>query len=147
MKDYSQSSYHLDDGTNISKVFKQEKVNNGLGRWYLLLKQFDIKVISNKNNLILFSINDVEYYYGIPSQKIRRRGDNEWTGKIIHKLKDDLNITPKKVDKNIDTKNEKISDNIFNFGKYKGETIESVKEKDINYYNWCKENIKELKNI
>ena len=41
---------------------------------------------------------------------------------------------------NIDNKKMNF-DTVLNFGKYKGETIEEVYEKDASYLQWCLENI------
>lgn len=134
------------DGINISKIFKLEKVYYGQVRWYSLYKKYQITKISENNNLILFSIGDIKYYYGIPSQKIRRKGDKIWSSKIITELKKDFN------NNNIplrEIKEEKLSPESPAPGKYKGHTWYYVLENDPQYVNWFisvtdKEDLKQM---
>ena len=45
---------------------------------------------------------------------------------------------------NIDNKKMNF-DTVLNFGKYKGETVEEVYQKDASYLQWCLENIERFK--
>lgn len=90
MSRFINSSYHYDDGTNISKVIKKRKVNNGKSKFEKLKLKYDIVVIEIVNNTICFQLGNKTYYYGIPSQKIRLKGENIWTSKIAEKLKFDF---------------------------------------------------------
>ncbi len=48
------------------------------------IERFDGKIIENKNNILLFSIGDKTFYYGLASRKIRVKGGTlKWNTKII----------------------------------------------------------------
>lgn len=79
-----------ENGVRIDRAHKEQKVDWGRIRFHKLLLDYDILIINEINNVICFQIEDRIYYYGIPSQKIREEGSNEWTGKIITKLKSDF---------------------------------------------------------
>lgn len=86
MKNYYESSYHYDDGTNISSALKEGKVKLGWIKFFKIKERFGIESWENKNNIIVFKINSVEYNFGLVSQKIRKTGHNKWTGKVIDLL-------------------------------------------------------------
>lgn len=90
-KDYSNSFHHYDDGTSIAANLKAKKVEKGYVLFNDLYDRYDIIIISNISNTILFSIGNKEYYFGIPSKKIRKKGNSIWTGGIVSFLKKDWN--------------------------------------------------------
>jgi hypothetical protein len=79
------------DGVNISKIYKEQKIGWGNNTFHKLTLKYDIEVISDNNNLIQFKLGDKIYYFGVASSKIREKGSNEWTTKIMTKLKSDFN--------------------------------------------------------
>lgn len=135
---YYDSSYHLDNGENISKIVKRKKVGYGLQRWNDLYQKYDIEIISNKNNLILFSIENKEYYYGIPSQKIKRRYDRVWNSKVVTELKKDFNEIPlrKNIVEKIKIKKLHHLPTDMAPGKHKDKNWLQVKQEDPNYIKW-----------
>ena len=133
---------------NISQIVKQRLIKYGQVRWYNLYKKYEITKISENNNLILFSIGNIKYYYGIPSQKIRRKGNRTWYTKIVTELKKDFNndIPLRQIyeeEKYIITPESPAP------GKYKGHTWLYVLQNDPNYVNWFisvtdKEDLKQM---
>lgn len=136
---------YIINGENISKIAKRKKVGYGNVRWYNLLNTYDIKVIKENNNLILFSIEDKEYYYGVPSQKIRRKGDTIWSSKIITELKKDFGTIPIRKESTIT----KYTPESLAPGKHKDKTWIQVSQEDPGYIKWMIDNTKdkELKNM
>lgn len=129
---------------NISTIFKQEKVNYGLCRWYKLYEKYLITSYVNKNNIILFTIGDKEFYYGIPSQKVRKKGDSKWTGKIVELFKNEFDELP--IRKEPLVKKDKLTpESEITFGKYKGMTYNDLYIKDEGYFIWALENTKDTK--
>jgi hypothetical protein len=133
----SREDYEI-NGENISKVVKRKKVAFGLQRWNNLYQKYEINIISNKNNIILFSINDKEYYYGLPSQKIKRRYDRVWNSKIITELKKDFDKIPlrENVVKKVQIKKIYPLPTDMAPGKHKDKTWLQVKQEDENYIKW-----------
>jgi hypothetical protein len=136
-------------GVNISKIVKKEKVNNGLYRWIKLKEKYNIKTITENNNVILFSIEDKQYYYGVPSQKIRRKGDKVWTGKIVAELKKDFVKIPLNTNVIIESKIKSYLPTDNAPGKHKDKTWLEVSQKDPNYVKWMIDTTKnkELKSM
>lgn len=73
-----------------NKVMKADKVKYGRIKFGELKKKFIIQIIFDRNNIIKFTIGINVYYYGVPSCKIRKSGEKEWTTKIVSKFKSDL---------------------------------------------------------
>ena len=84
--------------TNVSKLAKQNKIKYGNIKFNKLKERFDIEVIENNNNIINFKIFGNEYYYGLVSSKIRRKGEREWTGKLIKTLQHDIDEMYKNIE-------------------------------------------------
>ncbi len=61
--------------------------------------------------------------------------------KEVEKLKDGV-ITKKS---EIGGNSSKVTQNCFNFGKYRGKSYEEIKRDDPRYYEWCRENVKNFK--
>jgi hypothetical protein len=142
-----ENDYTIGD-KNISQIIKEQKVNFGLKRWYDVKNKFNITIYEHQdNNIIIFTLNGVQYYYGIPSQKIRRKGEREWTSKVITFLKEELKKEGVEVPvkEKTNNKREYLVDGKFTFGKYKGLLKWEVLEKDSAYFMWCCENIKGFK--
>ena len=127
--------------TNVSSYFKFQKLIYGKVKFNQLKERYNIKEISNDNNIILFTLNNNEYYYGLISSKIRKKGDIQWTGKVITFLNNELGL------KRGENKLEKIFPivrNKFTFGKYKGKSLDWVRINDINYLIWCVDNVEKF---
>jgi hypothetical protein len=85
---YYHSSWHDDDGRSLSSISKEAKVKTGMKKWYTLKTKYNLIELELKNNIIRFSYKDIEFYYAIPSKKVREKGKiTTWTGKISEFLK------------------------------------------------------------
>jgi len=119
---------------NISKVARMRKRRFGEIRFNKLKSKFDIKVISDKGGLILFSIQEKQYYWAPVAQKIRRVGEKEWSGKVMTILKSDFN-TKIPLKKQIDKKTTYNLDDMA-FGKHKDKTWLEVEQTEPSYTDW-----------
>jgi hypothetical protein len=75
---------------NIAKAIRLKKKENGEMNFNKLKNRFNLEVLDNINNIIQFRLYDRIYYYGLVSSKIRKKGEREWTGKVISYLKSEL---------------------------------------------------------
>ena len=79
--------WHDDDGRSLSSIAKEAKVKTGMNKWDTLKTKYNLIELELKNNIIRFSYKDIEFYYSIPSKKVREKGKITWTGKIFEFLK------------------------------------------------------------
>ena len=72
----------------VSSISKETKVKTGMNKWDTLKTKYNLIELELKNNIIRFSYKDIEFYYAIPSKKVREKGKiTTWTGKISEFLK------------------------------------------------------------
>lgn len=76
--------------SQAGKAMKDDKVKYGRIKFGELKRKFNIQIISDRDNIIKFRIGIIVYYYGVPSCKIRKIGEKQWTTKIVSKFKSDL---------------------------------------------------------
>lgn len=109
--------------------------NYGRIRFKRLMDKFDINIININGGVIEFSIQDKVFFYGGTKQIIRKKGCQDWTGKIITFLKEEFNgVIPMRINE----------PGVFTFGKYTGRNIEEILIIDPNYVYWCQENIEDF---
>lgn len=99
----------------INREKKQNILKYGIARWYKLKNKYGLREIANQNNIILFELNDIPFYFALRKQKVRKKGVKDWHSKIETYLKAEtgcakLPETPKKTDY-------KKTD-LVHFGKY-----------------------------
>jgi hypothetical protein len=121
----------------VSLELRADKLNYGMIRWYRLKTKFNLQEIQNKNNVILFEINDIKFYYACRKQKIRKQGSPEWTSKLETYLKKESGCIKVDCVEPL-TKKEKTIPNPTDKapGKHKDKTWLEVKEQDPNYIEW-----------
>lgn len=83
---------------NISKAIRYDKRKIGYKNFNKLKERFDIEFIEEKNNIIRFKLYGNEYYFGLVKSKLRKKGEKDWTGKLITKLKSDIDEMYKNID-------------------------------------------------
>lgn len=47
-----------------------------------LMEKYNGHLIKRNGNVMHIKIGNIEYYYGVPSQQIRRKGEPNWTTDI-----------------------------------------------------------------
>jgi hypothetical protein len=73
----------------MDKELKNEIYGKNKYRFHELQIRFGLVFISEKNNMLQFSIGNKEYYLGLIKFKIREKGKSEWSGEVIKILKQD----------------------------------------------------------
>lgn len=104
----------------INREKKQNILKYGTARWYKLKNKYGLREIANQNNIILFELNNIPFYFALRKQKVRKKGAKDWHSKIETYLKAEtgcakLPETQKKTDyKKTDYK----KTDLVHFGKY-----------------------------
>ena len=78
---------HNGKDINISAYVKIKKLQSGNNKFNKLVAKYDLTIIENNNNIILFSYKDELYYYALVKHKIRKKGTKDWFTTISDILK------------------------------------------------------------
>lgn len=92
-----------------------------------ILLRFKGNIISEHNNILFINFSGHLFYYSPVTRKLRIKGSDVWRTDVIQCLDEVINNKPPK----------KKPEPKMKFGKYKGETVASIKQKDPNYIAWC----------
>ena len=80
-----------DDDKCAYKIFNESvnkmKLGRGWALFYKIKERFNVENVENKNNILHFFIDGEKYLFGLKSSKIKLKGDNTWTGKVLTTLK------------------------------------------------------------
>lgn len=57
-----------------------------------LMDKYNGTLIKRNGNVMHIAINGVEYYYGVPSKKIRKKGTPNWTTFVEKVIKEDFQV-------------------------------------------------------
>lgn len=138
-------------------IKREEIIKRFLYKNEIIIQDEDYEFLSNFKNFkdILDANRDVILYWYDSGNDysttwtIAKKEDNTYykLSSLSHKaIVNKVNeIYPEVKVKKEKKDNKHIVDSCFNFGKYKGKTIEWVEKNDLSYLNWCIENIKNFK--
>lgn len=71
---------------NISKAIRKRKAQLGMSKLNKMKDRFNFNIKSISNNIALIELNGVEYYFAMVKSKIRKKGSNTWTGRVVETL-------------------------------------------------------------
>jgi hypothetical protein len=94
-----------------------------------LLTRYDGTVISEKYYILKLKFNEHIFFYSPITRKLRLHKTQTWRTDVITFLEEVINNKKPKT----------VPIPKLTFGKYKGESLQDVMEKDPNYIKWCKE--------
>jgi hypothetical protein len=64
-------------------------MKNNILKYNQIMDDYSGVLIKRNGNVMNIKIDDKEYFYGVPSQQIRRKGEANWTKDIELVLKSD----------------------------------------------------------
>ena len=94
-----------------------------------LLTRYEGTVISEKYYILKLKFNEHIFFYSPITRKLRLHKTQTWRTDVITFLEEVINNKKPKT----------VPIPKLTFGKYKGESLQDVMEKDPNYIKWCKE--------
>lgn len=94
-----------------------------------LLARYDGTVISEKYYILKLKFSEYIFFYSPITRKLRLHKTQTWRTDVITFLDEVINNKKPKT----------VPIPKLTFGKYKGESLQDVMEKDPNYIKWCKE--------
>jgi len=94
-----------------------------------LLTRYNGTVISEKYYILKLKFNEHIFFYSPITRKLRLHKTQTWRTDVITFLEEVINNKKPKT----------VPIPKLTFGKYKGESLQDVMEKDPNYIKWCKE--------